>query len=788
LQSVSLLTVDQRIPPVRGLVLSHNAQGAPLDLVDLKRWVRLNCDVFKTQKIDLFLLGFDPNVLPLLLEQAVLLNVRLSLRTDCSAGPETLRSLTDAGVFDVFLTPRSADLEHLTAWFQVCQEAALPMRLQLQAPFPPAFDVEHTADRVAAAGVVAVNVTASDPFLKAPGCRDAQHSRETVDQMNALVAALDARGLEVNLLHLPFCLVTPENWAFAVNSQQFYLDHQQYHKLSYDLAAKIFPCGPNEAGKAILIPLGRHSAATWLLDQKLLPWIVGSPWLHLRLLAWRKLTRRLRAVWGKPKGLPETETAYLREIERTRKRQDAILGPACSQCSLRRICDHESEEFKRRMPGLSVSPQPGEVVAAPLRFSSKQRKYYDPIDVDRVRFAERYLALANRANDIVTNTTPTREVDSFEYKIEGQYTHQMPGGTRWYSFTNSEKLSTALARVAVPVTLSVTFGGGVADYIGFSFGRHCKLLCPMETYSHRLVLHVDAEGHYVLMRDGIPVRPMEFEGVQYVPARLAGVLEPRICIWNIDGAIVTQAVLLWESRQELTAELSRIKYSVMIVSTRYSRRLQVVLQCLAHQRDVDLDKLEVILSYVPGIDATDDVIESMKLLHPRLRIVRAPFAEGNTKSKGFLINESVRVASGEWIVLLDSDILIAPDMFAKMESAADTAYFLCPDGRKMLTPRDTAKILLGEVRPWEQWEELLQSEGEFRPREADGVPIGFFQAVRKTCLDKVPYMEMDHFEGADWFFGYSMRKMFGEETRLTGTPVLHLDHGGSQWYGTHKQR
>jgi glycosyltransferase involved in cell wall biosynthesis len=213
-----------------------------------------------------------------------------------------------------------------------------------------------------------------------------------------------------------------------------------------------------------------------------------------------------------------------------------------------------------------------------------------------------------------------------------------------------------------------------------------------------------------------------------------------------------------------------------------------VLQCLAHQRDVDLDKLEVVISYVPGIDATDDVIESMRLWHPRLRIVRAPFAEGNTKSKGLLINESVRVASGEWIVLLDSDTLVAPDMFAKMESAVDTAFFLCPDGRKMLTPKDTAKILLGEVKPWEQWEELLQSEGEFRPREADGVPIGFFQAVRKTCLDKVPYIEMDHFEGADWFFGYSMRKVFGEETRLTGTPVLHLDHGGSQWYGTHKQR
>ena len=76
--------------------------------------------------------------------------------------------------------------------------------------------------------------------------------------------------------------------------------------------------------------------------------------------------------------------------------------------------------------------------------------------------------------------------------------------------------------------------------------------------------------------------------------------------------------------------------------------------------------------------------------------------------------------------------------------------------------------------------ELLDGHGEFRHREADGVPIGFCQAVRTSCLDKVQYAELDHFEGADWAFGYYMRKEFGQEVRLSGVPVLHLDHGGSQ--------
>jgi hypothetical protein len=106
----------------------------------------------------------------------------------------------------------------------------------------------------------------------------------------------------------------------------------------------------------------------------------------------------------------------------------------------------------------------------------------------------------------------------------------------------------------------------------------------------------------------------------------------------------------------------------------------------------------------------------------------------------------------------------------------------------MLPPDVTAQILLGNVKPWKSWNELLNGPGEFRFREADGVPIGFFQCVRKSCMKKVQYFEMDHFEGADWFFGYYMRKEFGKEHRLSGVPVLHLDHGGSQWFGTAKHR
>jgi len=45
---------------------------------------------------------------------------------------------------------------------------------------------------------------------------------------------------------------------------------------------------------------------------------------------------------------------------------------------------------------------------------------------------------------------------------------------------------------------------------------------------------------------------------------------------------------------------------------------------------------------------------------------------------------------------------------------------------------------------------------------------------------------MDHFEIADMHFSMDVLKDIGEEHRLSGAPVLHLDHGGSQWYGTKK--
>lgn len=786
---ISLKTVDQRIPPVRGLVLASNANGVPFDLVDVKRWLQLCHEVFKSEKVDVFQRGEAPLRISALQENADRLQMRLSLRTDCISPPDSAGDLlSDLGLLDVFLSPTSADTRYLSSWFEACAKTELPVRLQIPAPFPSSFNPSAFVAAARGARVVSLNIVLHDPFIPPYSGRDPAESRETIRRMNALATEAAAQGIETNLLHLPLCLVSEENLALAGNWPLFFFDHQQYQKAAYEFAVKVFKRNPNAMGKIVIAMLGRNTAYTSFIDARLLPWLLEGPRRHFWSVVWRRLTRKLNAIRGYPRPLEESESAYEREIRRLQDEAGRKLGPRCAGCCLRRICNHENREFKRVLPGVPVNPRSGEIVASPWHFAARQPKYYDDVDAARVTPDASYLKIAERAKGIVTNVLPTREVQSEDYEIEGQWTHHMPGGNRWYSFSNVEKLSTVLTRTAPPLTIAVTLGGGIAEYAGFSFGRHSKLVVPMESYSHQLVCHIEADGHYALLRDGHPVKPIEFEGVQYVPTRLGGILEPRISLWNIDHTIVTQTVLLWEGGANEAAQLARIKYSVVIISTRFSRRLQAVLLSLAHQRGFDLSTLEVIVAYVPGIDATDDLIDTLRLTFPGLRIVRAPFTENYARSKGFLINESVQLASGEWITLLDSDILVGPDTFARIEAVSDRYVYIAADGRKMLTPKTTAGILVGEILPWQAWEDLLKGEGEFREREAQGVPIGFFQCFRRTCFERVKYVELDHFEGADWRFGNDLRNAFGIEHRLEGIPVLHLDHGGSQWYGTQKQR
>ncbi|MFP4502104.1 MAG: glycosyltransferase family 2 protein [Candidatus Hydrogenedentota bacterium] len=775
---------DTTLPPVRGLVLTHNAKGEPFTLTDLKKWVRLNNTIFKAEKVDLGLNGNDAGFVQELLEWAQHEHLALSPRVGAGLRPEQL-GLNDAPppFHDVFLAPAQTNMPWLARWTEACRRARCDVRVQVIPPFDTGLD--DLAERLAQAH--SVNIAFDDPFVASPKAETQGEAMRRLRQMEALASRVHARGVETSLLAVPFCRMEPQHWRRLYNRPQFFLDHAHYQKPAYEFAEQMLQCGPAWVGKAIENQLAREISVHNSIDRALFPWIIQHPKVYVRTWMVHKLTRHLRRLQPQPRPLGDNVTAAEAEVEKHIAREAKKLPKPCRQCRLRRLCDHDNAAWRQAAPAVGVETQPGDTVVNPLHFVRENTpRHYDSIDSTRRQFSEHARTLAAEAERIVMREPHTREITSDSYAIEHHFTHHMPGAVRWLAFTPAEYRSTVLTRVEPPFTMSLTFGGGIAEYIGFAFGRTARIMCPMIDFSHRLTLHVDPAGHYVLLRDGVLVRPAEFEGERRLPTRLAGCLEPRIAMRNIDGFVLTQTMLLWEHGQNAQEDLQRITYSVIIINSRYARRLQAALLSLAHQTGFNLDNVEVVIGYVPGIDTTDDLIESMQRTHPELRIVRAPFSEDCARSKGFMINEAVQVASGNWLVLLDADILLPPDFFCRVDAATGDTHFIAPDGRKMLSPETTAHILLGEIRPWECHEELAQAKGDYRFREAARVPIGFCQCVRRDVFDTVRYHELDHFEGSDWLFGHDVVNFVAPEKRIEGMVVLHLDHGGSQWYGTKK--
>lgn len=774
------------LPPTRGIITVHNLYGVSHDLTTLRKWIRLNSAVYKTDRIDVRIDEGERKLWKALSHFADSECVLLSLRIaeGCSYG--TVESLLEENVHDICLETTADDIETAEEDLSLFTRHNLPVRVILRATPQLSEKVSHVSNVLKSAS--AVEIAAFNVFARHVDCINPDKEHAVIAAMNEVARLLRDTSVDIRLTGLPFCLVDIENLPVAFNKRQCFLDHLQYYWNSLEFAERMYRFGSRRLSAAIENLLARKTSVHNLIDAALFPWIQDYPRFYIRVWMFHKLTRRLRFFIPKPRPLPETSEEmdealvwYSREVM---KRSGRICGP----CKYRLVCDHLSHTFARHFPNTAISTVSGEPIPATCASVSTRKRYYDAIDQKRLHLPERLLKLADTTRETILRMTPTREISADTYDIEGRYTHHMPGAVRWLSFGAGEMESTVLDRLKPPFVLSYTIGGGIASHAGFSFGRYAKIVCPMVDYSHRLALGVDKDGFYVLLRDGQVVRPTEFEPGTHVPPKLGGVLEPRINLHNVDGMILTQTVLLWEGEQEPCKKIPTVKYSVVIISTRYTRRLQAALLSLAHQQGIENGLFEVVVGYVPGIDATDDLLDSIEASFPHLSVVRLPFAEGKIKAKGFMINESLSACSGKWILLMDADILLPPDTFTLLESIADNRHFIAPEGRKMLSPELTAKILLNEIRPWENYQELLQGPGEIRKREADGTPIGFFQCVRREILSRIPYHELDHFEASDWHFGRDVVMNYGWEYRIKDWYVLHLDHGGSQWYGTHKHR
>lgn len=765
---MSLTSLPQRLLPVRGLICAHDAKGRYLSRVNLHRWIRLSRVVFKVHKLDILCdlpLHADFHDLTL---YARGLHLQLSLRTNCESPPPDVETLRELSLLDVCLCPRDLDLSEITPWLKVCNEADLPVRVQLRAPFVEDARVDEVVASFSQSGVVSVSIVLDDPFSKRSSTANKAQCESTIELVNALARGLDAVDIEVNVFGLPKNLIPDDLHAHLGGSRQFFLDHQQYNQQAYELAIRLFDLHPYISGKVLFTLLARYTSANNPVDDLFLEFLfVRVKWMFFWVVFVRKLTRDLRTPFGKPTPLSDPEASYSAGLHTLAQK----TGP-----------DVDKKLFARSMPAL-VSSNDDWTECPEWR---QQRKYYDAIDARRVSFSDRQKALQKQALAITTNRPPDKRVEALEYTAYYKFFEPLSGAVRWMAMTNREQISSTLGVLEAPYTATVTFGGGFAEYIGFAIGRHCKVVCPMTEFTHRLIIHVAEDGSYVLLRDDELMHPVEFEGQFYVPKHLLYPNDLLLSVWNIDESICSQSVDLWFGESTELPQPSKLKYSVVIFSTRFSRRLQFVLQSVIHQRGVSADMIEIVVGYVPGIDGTDDVIDSLRLSHPEFRIVRVPFPEQNIKSKGFVINECCSIAQGEWIVLLDSDVLLPPILFSQLEDSVDGETFLAPVGRHMLDKTMTARILVGELVPWRDWDLIAADAEDDRQGEAEGIPIGYCQIFKKSCLEKVRYAEYEHFERADSDFGLEMREEFGQEKRLEGVSLLHLEHGGSQWFGTYK--
>ncbi len=779
-------TTEDRLPPVRGLVCCANHRGALFPQTAIKQWLHLSQSGFKAGKVDLLVEGLPHERVLDLLDFAGEAGLPCSLRVRNAPSAEAIAAYQARGALDLCFAPAVVDAQALESVVAACAQAALPLRLLITGlPDPRA---RESLLRLAKIGKVSsVAVAPYDPFLPLQTqSRDA--ARGSLDGLIALAQGLKANGVETSLLRLPFCTVPRDLWPETLTAYQFYLHHQQYLYEAYDLAQTIFACRPSGMATAIEHHLSSSANFYNIIDKHAFPRMISHPTLHARLWLINKIRRKLsrRNTPGVP--LAEKVSAYEAALEERDREAKRALGPACAACDLRKICDHGLQPFKAALPGIQFAPQQEADVLSPLHFNRLQYKVYDAVDQGRADALAAKHEIEAEAKAIVDGVLPTRVFKYDEFDIDGHWTDRLIGAVRWWSLSTDPMRSTPLARVELPFTIGVTFGGGMADQIGFTFGEHIHLLCPMISPTHHVALHVRRDGSYVLLRDGQAVRPTEFTGVFRVPSRLGNVLFPRISIWNVDGHIQTQSPQLWLNSELPTPDLSRIEHSVIVASTRYSRRLQALILGVAHQANYDLGRIEVIVSYVPGLDSNDDVLDSIEATFPNLRIVRCTFTERHARSRGLMVNEAVKMSSGKWITLFDSDIVVPTDFYARLDAVPEGTMFVAPDGRKMLPPDITAQILLGERPPWEDFQSFLDGPGELWHQEAGGVPVGFCQIARREVLQEFPFAMADHFEGSDWDFSQRVLAKYGKEHRMTGCYVLHLDHGGSQWYGVRKQK
>ena len=752
-------------PPCRGIILAHNDRKQYFREKDYHRWAAFCGQVCQCNKIDLLAWGRIPVGLLSTIAYVREFDGVVSLRTDGTAPPDGLEMVAKEGLGDVFLCPPSMAHVHLPRWLEACSRLALPVRLQLQMPrIADVACAERLIASLPGSGVRMVTVVLEDSFQSVSSCQTSEEGRQVIDFCTMLAELLPQQGVELRLVGLPSRWLAPSATPYAVSTRGYRYTHHNYDRQALIFAQRLFTMSPMIGRSLLLLALKRHTVSLNVTDR----WLTENLYIHSTLLhnAYMYAAKRWRA-W---RGTPLARAQHFPEGAVFQSLEVGALRWAEQERAVRLLC-------------LDGCNPPEYATAVPR--DVPQPRYYDRFDEEQQGQAVLWDVLAREARAVERTTPPSRVFTEDEWATYEAFVIPEYGATAWLTSLSGKRVSTPIDTMNPPFMVMVTVGGGMAELVGFQLTPSCKILCPMVETRHTLMLYVRGDGRYVFLRDGIPVAPVAIPGEYPAPRRAPCVVRLFFIAWDIEDRITFSPLRLWREPSPIQDPPTAPTYSVVIFCTRFARRLSSVLQCLAHQTDFALSKLEVIVGYVPGLDATEDVLDSLRLTHPELRVVHATFPRQNLRSKGYVLNQCMDMASGSRILLLDADTLLPPTLFAVLEGVVGEHPFVFPRGRAMLGPELTAKILQGDVRPWDCWETLVRSADEVRENEALGVPIGYFQCFGRDCLEKVRYPEYEHFQGADYEFALGLRNYYGKEYRLD-FPVLHLDHAGSQWLGAER--
>lgn len=760
-----LPSVPLDLLPCQGLILAHNNRQQYFRERDYHRWAAYCGRVCQCPKMDLLAWGRIPQGLLSTIAYVREFDGAVSLRTDGTAPPDGLEAAVQEGLGDVFLCPPDVTDPLFQQWLTACSHLKVPVRLQLQVPRMDPAVAERFVSVWPEAGVRMVTVVLEDPFQSVPACQTPEVGQQVLEFCNLLAELLPSSGVELHLVGLPPRLLNSSAAPYAVTAREYRYSHHNYDRQAFLFAQRFFSVSPMAARSMLLLALKRHTVSLNVTDR----WLTEKLYIHSTSLhnAYMYAAKRWRARRG---------TRLARTIHDPAG--DVILS---SDRGFPGDDEQERALGLLRLEGRVLPDAPEAAVPVEIL----QPKYYDRFDEEKLRQAALWRELAREARSLERTVAPSRVCDEKEWATYEAFVIPEYGATAWLTSLSGKKVSTQIDMMNLPFMVSVTVGGGIAEVAGFQLTPSCKILCPMVETRHTLTLYVRGDGRYVLLRDGVPMDPVPIPGEYPAPRRAPCVVRLRFIAWDIEERVSFSPLRLWKQPAPEPVPAAKPEFSVVIFCTRFARRLSAVLQCLAHQADFDLSKLEVVVGYVPGLDATEDVLETLRLTHPELRVVHATFPYQNIRSKGYVLNQCMDMASGSRILLLDADTILPPTLFAELERYCPEHPFVFPKGRAMLGPEVTARILQGDLRPWEDWNGLLASADEIRENEALGVPIGYFQCFNRECLKTLRYPEYEHFQSADYEFALGLRACYGEEYRLA-FPVAHLDHAGSQWLGAER--